>query len=61
MNLVDVERLCEVAEVEFADIVVETIVLGVNELRLVLKDGSFIDLFSRQDRYREIERPTMMC
>ncbi len=56
MNLVDVERLCEVAEVEFADIVVETIVLGVNELRLVLKDGSFIDLFSRQDRYR-----TMVC
>lgn len=34
MSLIDVERLCEVAEVEFADIVVEAFVTDINEMLL---------------------------
>ena len=45
MTVVDVERLREIAEVEFADVVVGTSIPGVNELRLILKDGSFIDVW----------------
>ncbi len=45
MSLVDVERLREIAEVEFADIVVEAFVPDVNELRIILTDGSFIDVW----------------
>jgi len=43
MSLVDVERLREIAEVEFADIVADGYVPDLNELRIVLIDGSFID------------------
>ncbi|MFH1491497.1 MAG: DUF6516 family protein [Pseudomonadota bacterium] len=43
MNLVDVGRLREIAEVEFPDIVEEAIVPFANELRIILKDGSFVD------------------
>lgn len=43
MNLVDVGRLRQVAEVEFADIVADGYVPDLNELRLVLIDGSFVD------------------
>ena len=45
MSLVSIERLREIAEVEFADIVVEAFVLDINELRIVLTDGSFIDVW----------------
>jgi hypothetical protein len=45
MSLVDVKRLREVAEVEFADIVVEAFVPDVNELRVILTDGSFVDVW----------------
>lgn len=45
MSLVDVERLREVAEVEFTDLVTETIFPDVNELRIFLIDGSFIDVW----------------
>ena len=45
MNLVDVERLREIAEVEFADIVVEAIIPDLNELRIILTDGSFVDVW----------------
>jgi hypothetical protein len=45
MSLVDVKRLREVAEVEFADIVVEAFVPDVNELRVILTDGSFVDIW----------------
>ncbi len=54
MSLVDVERLREIAEVEFADIVVEAFVPDANELRVILTDGSFVDIwFSLKlaDRY----------
>lgn len=43
MSLVDVERLRQIAEVEFADIVADGYVQDLNELRLVLIDGSFVD------------------
>ncbi len=45
MSLVDVERLREIAEVEFADIVVEAITPDINELRIILTDGSFVDVW----------------
>ena len=47
MSLVDVERLREIAEVEFADIVAEASIPGINELRIILGDGSFVDVGSR--------------
>ena len=45
MRLVDVKRLREIAEVEFADIVVEAFIPDVNELRVILTDGSFVDVW----------------
>lgn len=45
MSTVDVERLCEIAEVEFADIVVEALIPDLNELRCILPDGSFVDIW----------------
>ncbi len=45
MSLVDVVRLREIAEVEFADIVVEAIIPDINELRIILTDGSFVDVW----------------
>lgn len=45
MTLVDVYRLREIAEAEFVDVVVGTSIPGANELRLILKDGSFIDIW----------------
>ncbi len=43
MSLIDLERLREIAEVEFSDIVVEVLILDANELRVILTDGSFVD------------------
>ncbi len=45
MSVVDVERLCEIAEVEFADTVADGYVPDFNELRLILVDSSFIDIW----------------
>jgi len=45
MSLVNVDRLGEIAVVEFADIVLETLILDINELRVVLSDGSFVDVW----------------
>ena len=45
MKLVDAERLREIAEVEFADIVAEAFVPDANELRIILTDGSFVDVW----------------
>jgi hypothetical protein len=45
VSLVDVERLREIAEVEFVDIVVEAIMPDSNELRIILTDGSFVDVW----------------
>lgn len=45
MTLVDVEGLRRVVEVEFADIILQTYSPDINELRIILKDGSFIDVW----------------
>jgi hypothetical protein len=45
MSLVDVERLRDIAELEFAEIVVEAFIPDINELRIILKDGSFVDIW----------------
>ena len=45
MSLIDLERLREIAEVEFSDIVVEVLILDANELRIILTDGSFVDVW----------------
>ncbi|MBT9161067.1 MAG: toxin-antitoxin system TumE family protein [Dehalococcoidia bacterium] len=45
MKFVDLDRLKEIAEIEFADIVTHTYSPGLNELRIILTDGSFVDLW----------------
>lgn len=45
MSLVDVERLREIAELEFADVVVQAFVPEVNQLRIILTDSSFVDIW----------------
>ena len=45
MSLVNTQRLHEIAELEFADIVVEALIPDVNELRVILTDGSFVDIW----------------
>lgn len=45
MSMVNVGRLREIAEVEFVDIVVEAFVPDINELRVILTDGSFVDVW----------------
>lgn len=44
MNVVDVAQLRRIAEVEFADIVTDT-TPGLNRLRIMLKDRSFLDVW----------------
>ncbi|MBM4467533.1 MAG: hypothetical protein FJ014_18600 [Chloroflexi bacterium] len=45
MSLVNIQRLREIAELEFSDIVVEALIPDVNELRVILTDGSFVDIW----------------
>jgi hypothetical protein len=45
MKRVDIARLREIAEVEFAAIVEDAIILDINELRIILIDGSFVDVW----------------
>lgn len=42
---VDIERLKEVAEVEFHDIVAEAEIKDINEMRIILMEGSFVDVW----------------
>jgi hypothetical protein len=54
MTLIDIARLREIAEVEFSEIVVEAFSPDLNELRIILTDGSFVDLWfslKLKDRY----------
>lgn len=41
----DAQRLREIAESEFTDIVIEAFIPDMNELRVLLSDGSFIDVW----------------
>lgn len=45
MTLIDTGQLREIAEVEFSDIVAEALILDVNELRIMLSDSSFVDIW----------------
>lgn len=52
--IVHTGRLKEIAEVEFNDVVEDAIVVDINEIRIVLNDGSFIDVWyslKLKDRY----------
>jgi len=52
--LIDCNHLRHIATVEYADIVVDAFVPGLNELRIFLRDSSFVDVwFSLKltDRY----------
>ena len=43
--IIDTEKLKEIAEIEFGDIVEDVLIIDINELRIVLIDGSFIDIW----------------
>lgn len=45
MKLIDIEKLKEIAEVEFDGIVANAEVIDLNELRIFLKESSFIDVW----------------
>ena len=45
MSIVDINRLKDIVETEFSDIVEGTHSSGVNELRIILVDESFIDIW----------------
>lgn len=45
MKFADLDRLREIAEVEFADIVEHAYCPDLNQLRIILADGSFVDLW----------------
>ena len=45
MTQVDIGQLRDIAEVEFSDIVSEAISPDINELRIILHDGSFVDVW----------------
>lgn len=54
MSRVDIASLGELAEIEFAEIVEEAIVTDINALRILLIDGSFVDVWyslKLSDRY----------
>ncbi|MEW6002144.1 MAG: DUF6516 family protein [Nitrospirota bacterium] len=43
--IIDVRRLKEIVEIEFSDIVEDAIITDINELRIILIDGSFVDVW----------------
>lgn len=44
-RVVNTEKLCEIAIVEFHDIVIDAFTRRLNEARIILTDGSFIDVW----------------
>ena len=54
MSLIDIRRLKEIAETEFSDIVQGAHSPDLNELRIFIKEGSFVDVWfslKRRGRY----------
>jgi len=47
MTVIDVHRLREIAEVEFDAVVLEAYVPDLNELRIFIQDGSFVDVWRK--------------
>lgn len=45
MKLINISLLSEIAQVEFADIVVHVSNPDLNEMRIILADGSFVDIW----------------
>lgn len=43
--IVDIQKLKQIAEIEFGDIVEDAIITDINQLRIILKDASFIDIW----------------
>ncbi len=43
--IIDIKELKEIAEIEFSDIVEDVVLPDINELRIILTDGSFIDIW----------------
>jgi len=43
--IVDIEKLKDIIEIEFSEIVEDVVPTDINELRIVLIDGSFIDVW----------------
>lgn len=43
--IVDLDKLRDIAEIEFADIVTDVIFTDINELRIIFVDGSFLDVW----------------
>ena len=53
MSNIDIGKLIQIAEVEFPDIV-EEVISGLNRMRIILKEGSVIDIWyslTNIDRY----------
>jgi len=44
--IVDLEKLKDIIEIEFGEIVEDVVLTDINELRIALTDGSFIDVWS---------------
>lgn len=42
--IINIKKLKDIAEIEFRDIVELVIVTDINQLRIFLKEGSFIDI-----------------
>jgi len=43
--IIDIKELKEIAEIEFSDMVEDVVLPDINELRIILIDGSFIDIW----------------
>ncbi len=43
--IVDIEKLKDIIEIEFGEIVEDVVLSDINELRIALIDGSFIDVW----------------
>lgn len=45
MTQINIDGLREIAEVEFADIVEGAMIPSINELRIIINDGNFLDVW----------------
>ena len=43
--IIDTEKLKEIAEIEFSDFVEDVLLTDINEIRIIITDGSYIDVW----------------
>jgi len=43
--IINIEKLKDIAEIEFEDIVENAVITDLNQLRIFLKEGSFVDVW----------------